>query len=616
MPEPDPIADSPLSSSGWKPRAVHLVLATLVAGGMFLFRLAQDLPLSAAECLVGQTTREMDATDNWLVPRFSDEPQPARPPLAYWMAALSGRLLGRLDALSLRLPSAVAGFGCLLALGSLARTLFGRRVAFATMILFASAAGTLHYTHVATVDAQLMFWCLLSVLAFEHGLRSQSRPGRRAWLATFYACLGVAMLARMPLPLLLVPPGLLAYLFVTRRIGEVPRLFLLPGLVILTAVFGWWIIAIGRTPSVGFDSLRLTWEQKLLPWLSAGRSQGSEQLWFPLVVLAALSLPWTFWLPEALAAPYLKRYAADRRCLWLPWCLLATSLVILMWARFKRIDYVVPSLPWAALLLGVVTERHFFRTAEREPPASHGFVLLAAALVIGLGVAAYELAGALGNLPETVLSRSLLVLWLAGAAILLALWLFEAGHPRTAFLAVGISGTVAFVVLRTFVAPLAIARPNYFGFAEGLRQVVSIPAADDLQWVSPPDPRLVFHTNQTCKAVLSPLQVAAEQRKARRAGTRLAPEQLIHEAVLRRLQGPEPFFAVGEARQIEAWSDRPDYARVAHTIYRYPAFNGDPDSDLVVVTNYAGTAYVRREGKRLIRFAGAAETQPAVPGRP
>ncbi len=616
MPEPVSIADSSPSSSGWTPRAVHLVLVALIAGGVFLFRLAQDLPLSAAECLVGQTTREMDAADNWLVPRFSDEPQPARPPLAYWTAALSWRLLGRLDALSLRLPSAVAGFGCLIALGSLARTLFGRRVSFVAMIIFASAAGTLHYTHIATVDAQLMLWCLLSVLTFEHGLRAQTRSVRRAWLAAFYACLGVAMLARMPLPLLLVPPGLLAYLFVTRRIGEVPRLFLLPGLVIFAAVFGWWIIAIGRTPSVGFDALRLTWEQKLLPWLSAGGSQGSGQLWLPLVVLAALLLPWTFWLPEALAAPYLKRYAADRRCLWLPWCLLATGLVLLTWARFKRIEYVVPLLPWAALLSGVVTERHFFRTAEREPAGRQSFVLLATALVVGLGVAAHELAGALGDLPEAVLTRSLLVLWMGGAAIALAIWLFEAGHPRTAFLTVGISGTVAFIVLRAFVAPLAIARPNYFGFAEGLRQVVSIPAADDLQWMSPPDPRLVFHTNQTCKAVLHPLQVAAEQRKARRAGARLAAEQLIHEAVLRRLQGPEPFFAVGEARQLEAWSDRPDYARVAHTIYRYPAFNGDPDSDLVVVTNYAGTAYVRREGKRLIRFAGGAETQPAVPTRP
>lgn len=591
---------------GWTPRVAHLIVALLIATGFFALRLAWDAPLTPDECLVGQTAREMDTANDWLFPRFSGELRLTRPPLAYWAAGLSWRLTGRLDALSLRLVSVIAALACTVAIWSLAGTMFGRRVAFVTGVLFASAAGTLCYARTATVDMQLTLWCLLSVLAFERGLRAEGRTARRAWLGMFYAFLGVAMLAGMPMPLLVVLPGLLAYLFVTRRMTEVPRLFLVPGLLIFAAVSGWWIVLIGRTPSIGFDLLWRMWQETLRPSLTDGLRAGSaNRLYYPLAIVAVMALPWTLSLPEALLAPYLQRYARDRRGLWLPWCLLMSNLVIFAITRFNRPEYMLPSLPWTALLLGVVVERLFFRTAGRERLGQRGFIAVAAALVLAFGVAAAGLIQSFGDPPWPVLLRTTLVLWIAGAGLLLALSFFRAGFFRTSFVSVALTGAIAVTIARIAVVPLTVARPNYFAFAEGLRQAVSIPAADDLQWLCEPDPRLVFHTNQLCRGIVSKLELARQQRKARQTAVPPGAEPIVGDVVLRRLMAPEPFFAVGEAKWLETWSAKPEYAQSAHTIYRYPSFDGDPDDDLVVFTNDAGTAYVRREGKRPIEFTGS-----------
>ena len=86
MSDPFDTLDSPVPAVGWTPRAMHLVAALLAASGFFLFRLAQDMPLSRHECLLGQAVREMRAAGNWLEPTFCGQPRLEKPPLAYWTA--------------------------------------------------------------------------------------------------------------------------------------------------------------------------------------------------------------------------------------------------------------------------------------------------------------------------------------------------------------------------------------------------------------------------------------------------------------------------------------------------------------------------------------------------
>jgi len=56
----------------------------------------------------GEIAREMLETGNWLVPQFWYEPHLDKPPMTYWVEALSMKLFG-LNEWAVRLPLALAG---------------------------------------------------------------------------------------------------------------------------------------------------------------------------------------------------------------------------------------------------------------------------------------------------------------------------------------------------------------------------------------------------------------------------------------------------------------------------------------------------------------------------
>ena len=76
--------------------------------------------------------REMAESGDWVTPRLYGKPWFEKPVLYYWSAALSFRIFG-VSERSARLPSAAAALLATLALGWLARRLFGRGTALSVL---------------------------------------------------------------------------------------------------------------------------------------------------------------------------------------------------------------------------------------------------------------------------------------------------------------------------------------------------------------------------------------------------------------------------------------------------------------------------------------------------
>lgn len=579
------------------PGLAHLVLALLVFAGVLFFRIAADVPLNVNECLVGQTAREMSRSNNWILPRYGGEPRLQKPPLAYWTAGLASRLTGRLDALSLRIPTAVSAVACMVVVWSLANTLFGRRVAFVSSLVFASMSGVLFYARQGTADMQLTFWCTFSVLAFERALRAGRGNGRRAWMILFAVCLGAGMLAKLPMPLAVVLPALFLYLLVTYRLSELPRMFVIPALLIFAGVFGWWVWAVAR--SVGPETLWLTWQREFIIRFQGGLadSQIHKSYYLP-AMLAALVLPWTFALPEAIAAPCLKRYAVHRRAIWLPWLLLVMNLMIFSAAQFKRTQYIVPALPYAAMLLGLVLVRVFWSRTQRPVLSGQLSLLLSFAVVLASGAAASLAVWKINISPWLILVDCGII----GFGTLIAIWTLEGGAPRTSFLLFALTGMVGFHAISATVLRHRLANPDYGLFAAGLSKVADVSPEKDLLWLALPDPRMVFDTDRVHPRFMTDPQVdrALSERGAK--GTEKAAAELLKEQAFKRLAQASPCFLVAEARRVDGWATDPDYAGLGYFVYRHPAFDGDPNNDYVVITNRAGLARVHREARREIVY--------------
>jgi 4-amino-4-deoxy-L-arabinose transferase-like glycosyltransferase len=158
-------------------------------GGAFVDPIGQ---IRAQDEAVYSHTAIMMATDgDWLTPRFLDRFAMYKPPLAYWLAGGSAKVLG-ISMLSLRLPSLVAG-----ALGAWIVFLWVRRERSLLPALLAAGftlTSTLWYSlsRLALTDALLSTLCLAALYFLS--LDPEMRERRTSQL--FGACAGAAIMTK------------------------------------------------------------------------------------------------------------------------------------------------------------------------------------------------------------------------------------------------------------------------------------------------------------------------------------------------------------------------------------------------------------------------------------
>src|SRR4051812_23752714 len=136
--------------------------------------------------------REMLATGDWITPRLNDLKYFEKPPLQYWMTAVSFEVFGE-DEWTARLPAALAGFLAMLMVGYTGYRLWGAQTgALAATVL----VGTWGYflagqflTLDMTLTACLTFALCAFLLAHSGGPAAHAKWMLLAWLAAALAVL-------------------------------------------------------------------------------------------------------------------------------------------------------------------------------------------------------------------------------------------------------------------------------------------------------------------------------------------------------------------------------------------------------------------------------------------
>ena len=134
--------------------------------------------LTYHEAFVAQAARELIARGAVLVPTIDGRPWLEKPPLAFWLVALAGRMAGGVTEFVARAPSAVAA--TLLALGVAAFTArrFGREVGWLAGLVQASTFWLVVRGRLAEADVVLACLITWTIVAFDR-LRTWDL-GRRA----------------------------------------------------------------------------------------------------------------------------------------------------------------------------------------------------------------------------------------------------------------------------------------------------------------------------------------------------------------------------------------------------------------------------------------------------
>lgn len=191
-----PAADGPVRRGS--------LLVVLLVPAAFLYPTLGFHLLEPDEGRYAQIPREMVAGGSWVVPTLQGEPYLDKPPLLYWLVALSYRAFGVSPGAARLVPA-----GCvhvtILAVYLLGRRSVGERAAFWAALLLSVAPGFVSIARLLLLDGLLTLCVTLSVLCgFEAVRTGVFRPGW--WLASATAS-GLGFLTKGPVSevLLLVP---------------------------------------------------------------------------------------------------------------------------------------------------------------------------------------------------------------------------------------------------------------------------------------------------------------------------------------------------------------------------------------------------------------------------
>lgn len=438
------------------PSARHALPAWLLAAALALPLLGLSSPLlEVDDARYAEIPRAMAASGDWIVPELNGMPYVEKPPLWYWLAAVSETLLGPREAAA-RLPLfllALLGAAGVWWLGS---WLYSATVARVATTATATAALWLFLSHNITLDLSVSVFLLWTTAL---ALRSMARPQDAGWAApAAWVAAAFAFLSKGLIAVLL--PGLwvagLAFLFPALRPGA-KRLASPAGLLAFLVLTAPWLIAMHhRRP----DFLRTFFlEQHFQRYLTPRYARGAPW-WFFGAVLPAGLLPWTApALAGIVRAANPPLWSDFRGPALAAWVLGVTAFFSA--SNSKLATYVLPAVPHACLLAAVAINEGLPAWANHLQ-RTLGAMLLSAAALLGAALASGKLPSRLWPPPGLAAADAIVPAVLA-ALILIALGgamiAAPSSHRPAAVLAGGgvLAGLFLFPGLRA-AAPLLSAK--------------------------------------------------------------------------------------------------------------------------------------------------------------
>jgi 4-amino-4-deoxy-L-arabinose transferase-like glycosyltransferase len=300
--------------------------------------------------------RDMAETGDWVTPRLYGKPWFEKPPLFYWGAALSFKLLG-VSETAARLPSAISALLATLALAWLAWRLYGAETARWLLLLLPTTVAMIGFSHAAATDMPFggMLTIAMVSAAVVLGLtRNENTPilRRSPWLALilFGFFLGLAVLAKGPGAIVLCGGAVFFWSFFTKRWPDAFRLFHPAALVAFcVTALPWYILCAGRNP----DFFRIFIIEHNFKRYLTPEFQHLQPFWFYAAVLLIAFLPWTalaVWSSVVGAVELARGRRLSANSLWfLTWGLFC--LIFFSIARSKLPGYILPAIPAMAVLM-------------------------------------------------------------------------------------------------------------------------------------------------------------------------------------------------------------------------------------------------------------------------
>ncbi len=612
LPPPAGSGAPPMSGSTWGWLIALLGWTVLLN----FYRLDADVGLEPVDAWVAQTSREMSEniarmverapTDGWhwepfIIPQFSGEVRMQKSPGAYWVAMLVAHLRGTpVDEACVRIPNAAAGVIIVLTCFWLTRRIAGDRAGIFAGFAASASVFVLHFSRGGSADLPITALMTLALACLWVGAE-QTPPGARRglWWCCGYFVAGLAMLYKMPMPLVCVGIPAALYVLLRRRWRLLASGWHLAGFALFALPWLPWGIATVQLEPTALDKWRVEFLDRATGDLPNVREQTTwEHYFLYLGVAFVLAAPFSLSIPGALAQPLKRRNRPDGGnqdgiaflWLWFVGLLVAFTLFV-----GKETRYLLPAMPPLLMLLGCELADFF---APPIHPRSRlrrvGSILACLVTAAGLAAAGYALYTFAQKHPDRFYfwDEAWLPLLVAGLILLVGLTAAAFLYPRrpnASFAAMVATMWAMWLWTWPAAMPILGSQGPSRDFAAQLRTLDAAQRAA-LRQVAHQDPRIIWYSDVRFPRVIDQLEMLRVQGGRRSLEAEI---EMVGRRMIELLRGPELalfvtapgdyilFHADAEFELRRRGEEAPKtylwlVARVGHDLRRYLLFGNQP----------------------------------------
>jgi len=321
----------------------------LLAGfGLLFFQFLGRLPLiDPDEGRYVEIPREMLERGDFLTPTLNYVKYFEKPPLHYWLNALSLTVFGE-NEFAARFAGTLCGLLTVLVTYYLGRRLFDRRTGLAAATVLGTAIGFVVQARINFTDMTLTF-CLSSAFAFFLLAQRDGAPeqGKERDYYLFYASMALAVLAKGLIGIVLPGGVIFCYFLFTRRWRILKEMRLFTGGILFLTVCGPWFLLVSlKNPEFArFFFIHEHFERFLTK-----THHRYQPIWFFVPILAGTLLPWSMFIPAALKKGWAERKGSGETLYLLLWA--GVIFAFFSKSNSKLVPYILPVFPPLALLIG------------------------------------------------------------------------------------------------------------------------------------------------------------------------------------------------------------------------------------------------------------------------
>lgn len=429
------------------PKYTAQVLLIILSLALLLPGISRLPVIDRDEAHFAQASRQMVETGNYFQVRFQDVTRFQKPPGINWLQAASVNMVGESSADGIwvyRIPSLLGAVLSVLFTFLFAKRFITTKAAFLASALLASTLLFSVETHMAVIDASLLFSVVLmqGALWVIYSAAKEGKGVAWGWPLLFWLAMTYGTVLKGVTPLIGILT-VLCLLILERKTSCLKGLRIIPGLALFAGLNLVWLMMLNQAEHSNYLMQML--HKDLLPKLQGGHESHGKPPLFHLVLL-----PLTFW-PASLFLWQAGVYAVKHHSESVVRFLLAW--IIPTWVFFELMptklpQYILPTFPAIAVLCAL----SIFQSQPGEKPGTW-----LRTLQLLWGVMTVGFAFSLVLIPYLLLEKLTLLAILVGIMViglsLMALFMAWKGNYRQASVAVVFTALFSFPLIFSGLLP-------------------------------------------------------------------------------------------------------------------------------------------------------------------